>query len=244
MGWGTAAAAALAYYQSKQQAKAAKAASAPLPLYYKEYQGTQQKAMYDMMQPMATELFGGQMPTPAQPTMPTAGWYSGLDENVRAGIEEPYKASMAMAREGLAGQGQLGAMGSGETPAFGGGAADVFAQYAQKAAPAMAQTAWGMMQPGMLMAQEQAWEGQKLPYQMLPSMLPLTYSDLLTSTAPTISPATTGTAQTAQAKALQAQITALQNKYTKFAAKAPAAGYETYGADATSGYGGGYDLGT
>ena len=102
-----------------------------------------------------TPQWGG-VQTPQAPG-PTAGWYGGLDPNVRAGIEEPYMRSMEMMREGLSGRGQLGAMGSGETPAFSGAAADVFGRYAHQAAPAMAQTAWGMMQPGLLAQQQQQY---------------------------------------------------------------------------------------
>jgi len=181
-------------------------------------------------------LFGGNMPTPTPATMggapsfnpvapgqaptPTAGWYSGLDSNVRAGIEEPYMRGMDMLRNQLGGGGMLGNPGAG----ISGAAADVFGDYASKAAPAMANTAWGMMAPGLLakqgqeygaglqaqglgaqglfqqlgaqntanlMGQGQGWEAQMMPYNMLPSMLPQTYSDLLVGHHPHIGPAGT-----------------------------------------------------
>lgn len=141
-------------------------------------------------------LLPGQMPTaqPWQmgaPTQPTAGWYGGLDPNVRAGIEEPYQRGMKMLEERMQGRGTLGSQRAGMS----GAAADVLGQYMQQAAPSMAQTGWGMMQPGMLqqqqgqqqanlMAQQQQWQGQMMPYQMLPQMLPYMMPEGITSTGP------------------------------------------------------------
>jgi len=158
-------------------------------------------------------LLPGQMPTaqPWQmqaPTMPgaaptpTAGWYGALDPNVRAGIEEPYQRGMKMLEERMQGRGVLGAQRAGMS----GAAADVLGQYMQQAAPSMAMTGWGMMAPGQLaqaqagwgmqaqqqgaqqqanlLAQQQQWQGQMMPYQMLPQMLPYMMPEGITSTGP------------------------------------------------------------
>ena len=180
MGWGMAAMALATYLSSKEQSKAAQQAAQPLPTYYKEYQSPQQQEMYGQMLPAIQNMYGGNMPTPdiaqigqapsydpvspgqapqwggvqtPQAPMPTAGWYEGLDPNVRAGIEEPYMKGMDMMRGQLAGGGMLGSQRAGMS----GAAADVFGQYMQKAAPAMAQTAWGMMQLGQLQQQQQQY---------------------------------------------------------------------------------------
>ena len=176
----------------------ARDAAQPLPTYYQYTQSPEQQAMYNMMLPYAQNMYGGNMPTPnlaniSNPSMPTSGWYEGLDENVRAGIEEPYMQGMDMLRNQLTGGGQLGNQRAGMS----GAAADVFGDYMSKASPAMAKTAWGMMQPGMLqqqgaqnqaalMGQQQGWQAQMLPYQMLMSMLPQTFSDMLVGHHPTM----------------------------------------------------------
>ena len=180
MGWGLAAMAAMNYLSSQQQSKAAKESSQPLPTYYKEYQSPQQQEMYGYMNPMMQNMFSGNMPTMQGPT---AGWYSGLDENVRAGIEEPYMRGMDMMRDQLGGTGMLGNQRAGMS----GAAADVYGQYMQKAAPTMAQTGWNMMQPSMTAN----FNAQMFPYQTLPSMMPQTYSDLLVGHHPHIGPAGT-----------------------------------------------------
>jgi len=142
----------------------------PLPTYYKYLQSPQQQEMYGMMQPTMQNLFTQGGPTP------TAGWYGGLDPNIRAGIEEPYMRAMDMMRNQLAGGGQLGAPRAGMS----GAAADVFGQYMQQAAPAMAQTGWNMMMPGMMM-----------PYQMAGMMMPQMMPDMLVGHTPTIEEAGT-----------------------------------------------------
>ncbi len=191
-----------------------------------------------------------------QAPAPTAGWYSGLDPNVRAGIEEPYMRGMEMMGQQLQGRGAYGAQRAGPS----GAAADVMGQYMQKAAPSMAMTGWGMMAPGLMeqqrqqygagqqaqqltagsqaqyagaanqaalqsqqlgagsqaqyagaynlsqqqaagygaqstlqaqgsadqaamLQQQQAWQGQMMPYQMLPAMLPYMMPEGITSTA-------------------------------------------------------------
>lgn len=188
----------LNYMGSREEASAASQAARPLPTYYQEYQSPQQAQMYGQMLPSIQNMYGGNMPSPTLANiggapMPTAGWYEGLDPNVRAGIEEPYMRGMDMMRNQLSGGGMLGNQRAGMS----GAAADVYGQYMQRAAPAMAQTAWGMMQPGQLqqlsaqnqaglLGQQQGWEGQMMPYQMIPSMLPQTYSDLLVGHHPTM----------------------------------------------------------
>lgn len=167
--------AAMNYLSSQQQASAARESSQPLPTYYQEYQSPQQQEMYNTMSPYIQNMYSGNMPTMQGPT---AGWYSGLDENVRAGIEEPYMQAMDMMRNQLGGGGMLGNQRAGMS----GAAADVYGQYMQQAAPAMAQTGWNMMQPSM----QANFEAQMMPYQAIPSMLPQTYSDLLVGHTPTI----------------------------------------------------------
>jgi len=137
----------------------------PLPTYYKYLQSPEQEEMYGMMQPTMEKLFTEGGPTP------TAGWYGGLDANVREGIEEPYMRAMEMMGQQLQGGGQLGAPRAGMS----GAAADVFGKYMQKAAPSMAQTAWGMMEPGMM-----------LPYQMAGMMTPQMMPEMLVGHTPTI----------------------------------------------------------
>jgi len=157
MGWGIAAMAAMNYLSSKNQSDAMSQASTPLPTYYQEYQSPQQQQMWNTLYPTIQNMQSG----------PTAGWYSGLDENVRAGIEEPYMKGMDMMRNQLSGTGMLGNQSAGMS----GAAADVFGQYMQQAAPTMAQTGWDMMMQ---------------PYQGAMSMIPTTYSDLLVGNTPTI----------------------------------------------------------
>ena len=176
LGWGMAAMAAMNYLSSQQQSKAARDASKPLPTYYQEYQSPQQKEMYGQMLPSIQNMYGDNMPQMQEG--PTAGWYSGLDKNVRAGIEEPYTRAMDMMRNQLGGGGMLGNQRAGMS----GAAADVYGQYMQQAAPAMAQTGWNMMQPNM----QANFNAQMFPYQALPSMLPQTYSDLLVGHHPTM----------------------------------------------------------
>jgi len=228
MGWGLAAYGLMSYLSSKDQANAARESSQPLPTYYQEYQSPQQAQMYGQMLPSIQNMYGGNMPSPTlanigQAPTPSAGWYSGLDSNVRAGIEEPYMRGMDMMRTQLGGTGMLGNQRSGMS----GAAADVFGQYMQQAAPAMAQTGWNMMQPGMLqqlgaqnqaglMGQQQGWESQMMPYQALPSMLPQTYSDLLVGHHPTIQQMQPGAPMSpeymTQMQNLQAQLALLQNQ--------------------------------
>ena len=185
MGWGLAAMAAMQYLSSREQSKAARQASQPLPTYYKYLQSPEQQQMFGMMEPTFQSLFGGGGPSLPGVPAPTAGWYGGLDANVRAGIEEPYMRSMDMMRNQLSGAGMLGAPRAGMS----GAAADVFGQYAQQAAPAMAQTAWGMMQPGLLAQQQQGWEANMLPYQMAGMMMPQMMPDMLVGHTPTIAEA-------------------------------------------------------
>lgn len=170
MGWGLAAMAAMSYLQSRQQQKSDRAMGQPLPTYYKYLQSPQQKEMYGMMQPTMQNLFTQGGPAP------TAGWYGGLDPNIRAGIEEPYMRGMDMMRSQLQGGGQLGAPRAGMS----GAAADVFGQYMQKAAPSMAQTGWNMMLPGMM-----------LPYQTGAMMMPGMMPEMLVGHTPTIQEAGT-----------------------------------------------------
>lgn len=157
----------------------------------------------------------GTMPIPQQWQMgaapaPTGDWYSNLDPNVRAGIEQPYMRGMEMLESRLQGRGALGAQKAG----ISGAGADVLGQYMQKAAPSMAQTGWGMMAPGLqqqqagqisadLATQAQTWEGQTLPYKMLPSLLPYMMPQAVTSAgkAPVFPGDTTATTTTAGAGA-------------------------------------------
>lgn len=142
----------------------------------------QQQQLYGMAQPVLEQGLSGQgyqvpqMPqwggyeVPQMPggLAPSRGWYGNLDPNVRAGIEEPYMRQMDMMQQRFGGMGQLGAPGAGMS----GAAADVFGQYAQQAAPAMAQTGWGMMAPQREAAM-QGWGanlqqnimGAQMPYQ-------------------------------------------------------------------------------
>jgi hypothetical protein len=165
MGWGLAAYGALNYLSSKEQSKAANQASQPLPTYYQYTQSPEQQQMWQTLYPTIQSMQGG----------PTSGWYSGLDENVRSGIEEPYMKAMDMMRNQLGGTGMLGNQSAGMS----GAAADVFGQYMQKAAPTMAQTGWDMMMQ---------------PYQGAMSMIPTTYSDMLVGNTPNISEVGTGMA--------------------------------------------------
>lgn len=108
--------------------------------------------------------WGGAAPTMGQvnfPAMlegpgptPTAGWYEGLDENIRAGIEEPFERQMEGLFESLAGRGTMGSARAG----ISGAGTDVLAEYQTKAAPIMAQSAWNMMMPGMMMPYEAAMQ--------------------------------------------------------------------------------------
>jgi len=89
--------------------------------------------------------------------MPTEGWYEGLDENVRAGIERPYDIALDKLTEQLAGEGVLGTARSGTGgPAISGAGAKVLGTMAQEAAPVMAKSAWEMMLPGMMMPYQTA----------------------------------------------------------------------------------------
>ena len=145
------------YLGAKEQASAAQTAAQPLPTYFQEYISPQQQQMWETLYPTIQTMQRG----------PTEGWYAGLDPNIRAGIEEPYVRAMDLMRNQLGGIGMLGS----PTAGISGAAADVFAQYAQKAAPTMAQTGWNMMMG---------------PYQAAMGLIPTTYSDLLVGHTPTI----------------------------------------------------------
>jgi len=170
----------LGFLGAREQAEAARAAAQPLPTYYQHVMTPQQEALWSglgggMGGGLLSNMMMGQMPQAQaaqinfpEPTLqavpgaqPTAGWYSGLDPNVRAGIEEPYMRGMDILEERMAGRGLLGSPRAG----ISGAAADVLGEYMQQAAPSMAQTAWGMMQPGMIEAQRQGWLAQTMPYQ-------------------------------------------------------------------------------
>lgn len=223
MGWTAAGLGMMAlmnYMSSKEQAAAARQAAQPLPTYYSHVSSPEQAALWSGLTggmgamgggdtSLLQNLMTGTMPQAGLPgaelqavpgARPEAGWYSGLDPSVRAGIEEPYMRGMEMLEERLAGRGALGSPRAG----ISGTATDVLGQYMQQAGPAMAQTGWGMMLPGMLQEQQQAWGAQTLPYQteaqvnlanlqaglmpyqMLPMLLQMAQPTTLVGTTPTI----------------------------------------------------------
>jgi len=159
------------YYQEYQSPQQAQMYGQMLPSIQNMYGGNMPSPTLANMggAPSYSPVGTGQVPqwggvqTPQAPSyspvgtgqvpMPSAGWYNNLDPNIRAGIEEPYMRSMDMMRNQLGGGGMLGNQRAGMS----GAAADVYGQYMQQAAPAMAQTAWGMMQPGLLQQQQQQY---------------------------------------------------------------------------------------
>lgn len=86
-----------------------------------------------------------------QAPMPTQGWYSGLDENIKAGMMEPYQEASKQLME------QMGAAGMGGSARGGisGNAAAGLGRFWEDAATGMGQQAWGMINPNA-MAQWQA----------------------------------------------------------------------------------------
>jgi len=199
MAWAPIAAAMVsAYMANKGQGQDSYEAQKPLPTYYKEYQSPQQQQIWNASAPNVANLLQGNLPNVPQTYVPNApmpgqGWYQGLDPNVRAGIEEPYMRGMDMMRNQLQMGGQLGNQRAGMS----GAAADVFGQYSQDASKGMAQTAWGMMQPGLQMQQQQlgqagatqqqqGYERMMAPYQTALGLLPSSMSDLLVGTTPII----------------------------------------------------------
>ena len=135
---------------SMSQSKAAGQAAQPLPTYYQYTQSPEQQQMWQTMWPMFQNMMGG------------GDWYSGLDENVRAGIEQPYQRSLEMARNAM------GGWGGNQSAGWSGGAADVFGDLAQQAAPTMAQSGFNMMMNPMM------------------AMMPQTMPDMLVGHHPTM----------------------------------------------------------
>jgi len=87
--------------------------------------------------PLAPEI-------PAAP-MPTEGWWSGLDPNIKAGIREPYVEQSNQLMEMLGSKGMTGSQAS----PYSGSAATGAAEFWGDVTPKLAAQGWGMTSPGM-----------------------------------------------------------------------------------------------
>ena len=98
---------------------------------------------------------------------PTAGWWSGLDQNVRSGIMEPYMDMANQMGEQFGAAGMGGSPLTGSTGAFGAALGDQMGQWGGQAAL----TGWNMLQPGYQNEFNAQLQSNMAPWTMAPSYL-------------------------------------------------------------------------
>lgn len=102
------------------------------------------------------------MPGISSAPMPTQGWFSGLDENIKAGMMEPYQEASQQLME------QMGAAGMGGSARGGisGNAAAGLGRFWEDAATGMGQQAWGMINPNAMAQWQMQNTMQMEPWRM------------------------------------------------------------------------------
>ena len=148
-------------------------------------QSPEQQQVFQALMPLVNQMVSGagqqspwQIPS-TQSMMPQQGWYEGMDQNIMAGIREPYQDASKQLTESMGGT--SGSARGGASGTLGATQSDFWS----KAGTQMGQQAWNMVSPIQQMGWQAELQGNQFPYTAMPGMMGGTYSQ------PVVSPGST-----------------------------------------------------